>query len=86
MGIDDFRFNFFTTFGWILGLQVTVLIRVYQIHWDCLSCRFKCWALSLTSEYRLLHCLSCHQPYRIGWTFIDPIPFRGSWLLYLTYT
>jgi len=34
IGIDDFLLNVFTTFGPALGLQVTVLIRVSQIHWD----------------------------------------------------
>jgi len=32
IGIDDFLLNVFTTFGPALGLQVTVLIRVSQIH------------------------------------------------------
>jgi len=45
--IDDFVLSFFATFGLILGLQVTVLIRIFRIHWDCLWCLFECWALSL---------------------------------------
>jgi len=32
IGIDDFLLNFFATFCSVLGLQVTVLIRVSQIH------------------------------------------------------
>jgi len=32
IGIDDFLLNFFATFGSVLGLQVTVLITVSQIH------------------------------------------------------
>jgi len=31
IGIDDIRLNLFATFGSIFGLQVTVLIRVFQI-------------------------------------------------------
>jgi len=31
IGIDDILLNFFATFGSVLGLQVTVLIRVSQI-------------------------------------------------------
>jgi len=85
-GIDYFLLNFFATFSSVLGLHITVLIRVSQIHWNCLLCLFKCWVLSLTSETSLLHWLSCHQTSRIGWTFIDPIPFLDSSLLYLTYT
>ena len=73
---------FFSTssqlFESVLGLQVIVLIRVSQICLDCLLCLFKCWALSMTCETSVLHCLSCRQTYRIGWTFIDPILFLGS--------
>ena len=86
IGIGDFLLIFFATFGSLLGLQVAVLIRVFQIHWDCLLCLFKYWALSLTSETSLCHCLSCHQTYRNGLTFIDPIPFLDSSLIYFTYT
>jgi len=42
IGIDYFILNFFTTSGSGLGLQVTVLIRVSQIHWAYLWCLFKC--------------------------------------------
>jgi len=31
IGIDDILLNFFTTFGSVFGLQVTVLIRVFQL-------------------------------------------------------
>ena len=47
IGIGDFLLNFFATFGSVLGLQVTVLIRVSQIHGDCLFC-----FLSLDSDQR----------------------------------
>jgi len=33
IGIDDFLLNFYVTFDLVLGLQVTVLIRISQIHW-----------------------------------------------------
>jgi len=32
IGIGDFLLIFFATFGSLLGLQVAVLIRVFQIH------------------------------------------------------
>jgi len=32
IGIDDILLNFFATFGSVLGLHVTVLVRVSQIH------------------------------------------------------
>ena len=69
--IDDFLLKFFATLRSVLGQQDTVLIRISQIHWHVLLCLVKCWALSLTSKTSLLHSLSCHQTYRIGWTFID---------------
>ena len=76
IGTDDIFLNFFATFDSVLGRHVTVLIKVSQIHWDCLLCLFKCWALPLTSWRSLLHSLSCHQTYRIGWTlWINPIHF-----------
>jgi len=79
IGIDYFLLKFFTTFGSVLRLQVTALIRVSQIIWDCLLCLFKCWALSLTSETCLLHCLSsCHQTYSWLDTYWSN-PF--SWLI-----
>jgi len=40
IGIDDILLNFFATFGSLLGLQVTVLIRLSQIRWYCLLCLF----------------------------------------------
>jgi len=40
----------------------------------------------MTSETSLLYRLSCHQSYRIGLTFIDPIPFLDSSLLRPTYS
>jgi len=33
-------FYFFATFSSVLRLQVTVLIRVSQIRWDCLLCLY----------------------------------------------
>jgi len=39
----------------------------------------------MTSETSLLICVLCHQIYRTGWTFFDPIPFCDSSLLYRTY-
>jgi len=38
IGIGDILLNIFATFGSVLRLQVTVLIRVFQICWDCLLC------------------------------------------------
>jgi len=35
-------------------------------------------ALSMTTETSLLYCVSCHQNYRIGLTFIDPVPFLDT--------
>jgi len=87
IGIDDFfeiLCNFETSFG-TAGYCI-LLIRLSPIHWDCSLCLFKCWALSLISERSLLHCLSWHQTSKIGWTFIDPISFLDSSVLYLTYT
>jgi len=83
--IYDFLLNFFAIFCSVLALQFTVTMKVSQIHWDCLSCLFQCWALSLTTETGLLDCLSGHQTYRFGWSFIDPISFDSSWF-YLSYT
>jgi len=79
IGIGDTLLNifFFTTFGPVLRLQVALLIRVPQIRWDYL-CLCKCWSFSITSEISLFYCISCHQTYRTGWTFIGPIPFHDS--------
>jgi len=36
IGSDYFLLNFFVTTDSVWGLQVTVLIRVFQIYWNCL--------------------------------------------------
>jgi len=43
--------------------------------------------LTMTSEKSQIYWVSssCHQSYRIGWTFIDPNPFLDSSLLYPLY-
>jgi len=76
-------FEHLYNFGSVLVL--TELIRVSQIRWACLLCLFKCWALSMTNERSRLYSISCHQSYMNGFTFIDPIPFLDSSLLYQTY-
>jgi len=79
IGIDDILLNFFTTFGSVLGLQVTALIRGSEIRWDCLFCLCKCWALSMTNETSLRYCVSLSSKLQncldIHWSN------RFSWLI-----
>jgi len=73
IGIDDTLLNFFVAFGAVLGVQVTLFIRVSQICWDCLFNVFKCWALSVTSETSLLHVLSFKLTELIGYSLIQSL-------------
>ena len=85
MGFDNILLNFFTTFGSVLGLQLTLLNGLVQ--WSVSNLLrlhrpivFVCWAMSMTSETSVLFYISCHQSYTNSLTFIDPVSFDSLWL------
>ena len=50
------------------------------------SCLFKSWALTMTSDTVCSLVCIMSSKLRKGVTFIDPVPFFDSWLLYVQYS